>query len=285
MNARVRADLLRSFSLVFILTVLAVGAMGASELKHLRREYLGKTVLLRGMYAGNKLQFDSSGNLIGTAEREAWTVAQIEITKIDFKHKTLEISGRRLAMVAASDGSLATVYRGFRDKDSKETKKPERVAITMDSPDPTKWESSIRNVLILDRSNWNSVIPEYWHAYLDHSPNPNSAPDSEGVVRVLSDGTKVYKAGGAVSQATATYSPDPEYTEPARQARYQGTAVYQLIVDTDGRPRDIQIKKPLGFGLDDNGAGVIRQWKFVPAMREGKPVCVAVNVEVSWALW
>jgi Gram-negative bacterial tonB protein. len=58
-----------------------------------------------------------------------------------------------------------------------------------------------------------------------------------------------------------------------------------LIVDADGNPLDIQVQKPVGFGLEDVGAAVLREWRFVPGTREGKPVCVAIRVEVSWHLY
>jgi outer membrane biosynthesis protein TonB len=50
--------------------------------------------------------------------------------------------------------------------------------------------------------------------------------------------------GNGVSAPQALYTPNPEYTEEARQAKYQGTVVLWLIVGADGKPRDIRVSRP-----------------------------------------
>src|SRR5215831_7033921 len=63
-------------------------------------------------------------------------------------------------------------------------------------------------------------------------------------------GGGVFRVGGGVSAPKAIFSPDPEYSEEARKAKYQGTCVLWLIVGPDGKPRDIHIQRGLGMGLD-----------------------------------
>jgi TonB family protein len=69
-----------------------------------------------------------------------------------------------------------------------------------------------------------------------------------------------------------------------REAKYQGTSVLWLIVGEDGAPRDIRIAKPLGMGLDDEAVRTVATWKFDPAMKDGTPVPVMINVEVNFRL-
>jgi protein TonB len=98
-------------------------------------------------------------------------------------------------------------------------------------------------------------------------------------------GGGVFRIGGGVSPPRALSTPDPEYSEEARKAKYQGTVVLWLIVDANGRPRDLRVARSLGMGLDQKAMEAVRNWKFEPAMKDGKPVAVQMNVEVSFRLY
>ncbi len=95
----------------------------------------------------------------------------------------------------------------------------------------------------------------------------------------------VFRVGGGVSAPRVTYGPDPEYSERARSAGYQGVCVLWLIVDTDGVPHDIKVARSLGMGLDEKAIEAVRTWRFKPAMKDGVPVAVQINVEVSFRLY
>ena len=98
-------------------------------------------------------------------------------------------------------------------------------------------------------------------------------------------GGGVFRVGGGVSAPRAVFTPDPEYSEEARKAKYQGTCVLWLIVGQDGRPREIKIARSLGMGLDEKAIEAVRNWKFEPAMKDGQPVSVQINVEVNFRLY
>src|SRR5215813_4901667 len=98
-------------------------------------------------------------------------------------------------------------------------------------------------------------------------------------------GGGVFRVGGGVSAHRDLNTPDPEYSEEARKAKYQGTCVLWLIVDSQGKPRDIKVARSLGLGLDEKAIEAVRNWRFDPAMKDGKPVAVQINVEVSFRLY
>jgi len=68
-------------------------------------------------------------------------------------------------------------------------------------------------------------------------------------------------------------------------AKYQGTTVLTIVVDSTGDVKRVRVARPLGLGLDEQAAAKISTWKFTPAEREGKPVAVQVNVEVTFNLY
>jgi len=98
-------------------------------------------------------------------------------------------------------------------------------------------------------------------------------------------GGGVYKVGGGISAPQAISAPDPAYTEEARRAKKQGTCVLWLIVDAAGHPRDIKVVRGLGLGLDAKALEAVQQWRFQPALKDGKPVDVQISVEVEFHLY
>ena len=102
--------------------------------------------------------------------------------------------------------------------------------------------------------------------------------------RHSSESAAVFKAAG-VTVPRCSYCPQPSYTDAARSAKYQGTAKFNVVVDENGRGSSISLLDPAGHGLDVEAIKMIRTWKFMPAIREGKPVAVCVMIEVSFKLY
>ena len=98
-------------------------------------------------------------------------------------------------------------------------------------------------------------------------------------------GGGAFRVGNGVSAPRALDTPDPEYSEEARKAKYQGVVVLWLIVGPDGKPRDIRVSRPLGMGLDQKAIEAVQRWRFEPAMKDGRPVAVQINVEVNFRLY
>jgi len=98
-------------------------------------------------------------------------------------------------------------------------------------------------------------------------------------------GGGAYRVGGGVSAPKALYQPDPEYSEEARKAKYQGTVLLWVIVGPDGKAHEVRVQRSLGMGLDEKAMEAVKLWKFEPAKLNGSPVAVQVNVEVNFHLY
>jgi periplasmic protein TonB len=98
-------------------------------------------------------------------------------------------------------------------------------------------------------------------------------------------GGGLYHVGGGVSPPQVIYSVDPEFSDEARRAKYQGVCVVAIIVDAQGNPQRIQVVRHLGMGLDEKAVEAVKQYKFKPAMLQGKPVPVEVNIEVNFRIY
>ncbi len=77
---------------------------------------------------------------------------------------------------------------------------------------------------------------------------------------------------------------EPQYSEEARKARYQGTVILEAIVRKDGTVDILHVVRSLGFGLDENAIQALKQWRFRPGLKNGVPVDVALNIEVNFNL-
>jgi len=98
-------------------------------------------------------------------------------------------------------------------------------------------------------------------------------------------GGGLYHVGGGVSAPQLIFSPDPEFSDEARRAKYQGVCVVSLIVDAQGNPQRVAVVRHLGMGLDEKAVEAVKQYKFKPATLQGKPVPVEVNIEVNFRIY
>jgi TonB family protein len=94
----------------------------------------------------------------------------------------------------------------------------------------------------------------------------------------------VFRVGGGVSAPELVFKIDPEYSEQARKAKFQGTVVLNLVVQRDGTVRDIKIIDSLGLGLDEKAIEAVKQWRFRPGLKNGQPVDVSAIIEVTFRL-
>lgn len=97
-------------------------------------------------------------------------------------------------------------------------------------------------------------------------------------------GGGVYRIGGGVSQPVPLLKVEPEYSEEARKAKFQGTVLLSIVVDENGKTRDVKVLRPLGLGLDEKAIEAVMKWKFKPGYKDGRPVAVLANVEINFRL-
>ena len=94
----------------------------------------------------------------------------------------------------------------------------------------------------------------------------------------------VFRIGQGVSAPRLISQIEPEYSEEARKAKYQGAVMLEVVVDENGHPRDIRITHPLGLGLDEKAIEAVKKWRFLPGRKDGKAVSVLAVIEVNFRL-
>jgi periplasmic protein TonB len=80
------------------------------------------------------------------------------------------------------------------------------------------------------------------------------------------------------------YKIEPEFSEEARKAKFQGTVILSIEVDESGRATNLRVISSPGLGLDQKAIEAVAQWRFRPASQGGKPVASSARVEVNFHL-
>jgi TonB family protein len=136
-----------------------------------------------------------------------------------------------------------------------------------------------------------------------YTTNPNMDGEFRNIrVRLPGDTTSTvrsrmgYSAGrarGVVESSAAVpgqsapipiFSPEAEYADEARKAKFQGTVTLTVQVEPSGQVTNINVTRRLGLGLDEKAVEAVRRWRFKPGTMGGQPVPVLGEVEVNFRL-
>ena len=98
-------------------------------------------------------------------------------------------------------------------------------------------------------------------------------------------GGGIRRIGGGVSAPIVLFAPEPQFSEEARKAKVSGNVLVYLQVDASGKPTHVRVLRGIGLGLDEKAKEAVLQYKFKPAMEDGKPVAVEMNVEVNFQIF
>ncbi len=100
-------------------------------------------------------------------------------------------------------------------------------------------------------------------------------------------GGGMFRAGvNGVGSPVCIYCPQPEYSDEARKAKYQGTVLLDVTVTADGRVTNPVVIKGPGLGLEEKALAQVKNWKMRPAVGpSGKPVNCRVQIEVTFHLY
>jgi TonB family protein len=96
----------------------------------------------------------------------------------------------------------------------------------------------------------------------------------------------VYEPGNGVTLPSVIREVRPSHTEAAKEARIEGTVLLQCVVMSDGTTANIVVAQSLDqvHGLDAAAVDALKQWRFKPGTKDGKPVAVRVHIKMTFTL-
>jgi TonB family protein len=262
------------FTLVFVmgrkaiflfpaLLVLHVAIAHADGVKDaLKQKYKNQLLALRSPLTGRTQKFDSSGQPANPPSVGQWLFyGGIYVEKLDVSNETLRLEGPQVAPTGQKKkGKPVFVPIG----------KPITVEIHLDQPlvSADQAQAVMDRVFFLGAEALQHTKPEYRRSDNASPIGPIYAIGKEGV-----------------KNPQSVYAPDPAFSEEARRAKYQGTAILSVVVDKEGNVSRIRLERPLGMGLDENAMERLKTWRFKPGTYNGQPVAVEMNIEVSFNLY
>jgi TonB family protein len=243
------------------------------ELNH---RLMGKPLYLKAFWRDDKLHFDPNGNLVGTSVPVSFTVAGFDLKKVQLKRDKLILEGRRVGLdltdnkptrVALQVGSL-----GQHD---------ESMHIEIDANPSGDYGKALDAIFVDGVARLVPLLPTYWSSYarkvfLFEAPmQPRNDPDRARAKRI----------GGRVTAPTLLKHPEPEFSAAARALKHSGNCVVSFRVETDGTVSHVSVVRAIGLGLDEHALAAVQQYTFKPAMQDGIPVIVELNVEVNFHIF
>ncbi|MFP5235197.1 MAG: energy transducer TonB [Acidobacteriota bacterium] len=119
-------------------------------------------------------------------------------------------------------------------------------------------------------------LPQPWHLYYKAvNAHTDYQPSDPSVLRQSQVDRK----------AKLLTAVDPASNDYAQKNGVAGVAMYHVVVGPDGKAAQIAVGRPIGFGLDENAVAAIRKATFQPAMKDGKPVPVLLNLIVEFRIY
>ncbi len=94
----------------------------------------------------------------------------------------------------------------------------------------------------------------------------------------------VYDPGGDVTRPKLVHSVEPAFSTKSNEAFVEGTVTVSAVVNTHGTLTELEVLKGLSAAQDRSALDALKEWRFEPGSKGGKPVNVRVKIQVDFHL-
>jgi TonB family protein len=115
-------------------------------------------------------------------------------------------------------------------------------------------------------------------------PREEQQSASSSIEELLKRSGALEPGKDGVGEPQCEKCPFPYYTNPAREAKYSAKVLLAVVIDENGAVKDLRVVRAGKYGLTEEAIRVVRNWRFKPATKGGKPVAVATFIEVTFRL-
>jgi TonB family protein len=253
--------------LIFLLLLQApAGAAADGALRDsLTAKYAKEIVSVRGFPAGTRLEFDTSGALVGSTPGVFTLDGSLRVDIVNVSPDRVELRGRQ-----------AYLEYNTRTKKLEETVGGNRMTLEFARNSTTPVERNIESALVFFEG-LPKLVPAYWEKFLSGNGELESVVDPVTRLAVPRASEVQGLVPKVIMQTTPAY---PRAVQPLAVA---GSVLLRVIVDEQGKPKVADIVTPIGYGLDQSAIDAVNQWQFEPARKDGKGVKVYFRVRVNFS--
>lgn len=181
--------------------------------------------------------------------------------------KSDDAAGAAATQTATADGTASD--RPADSGSATTTTSPAHAARRMREAIDTAFAMSLDDKMI-------AAMPSFWKLYYQAAAAQSDyRPSDPGI----------YRQNSVDQKAKIVSAFEPPSNEFAQACGIVGMAQYHVVIGADGKPQEIVVGRPIGFGLDENAADTIRKASFEPALKDGKPVPVVLDVVVQFRIY
>lgn len=119
-------------------------------------------------------------------------------------------------------------------------------------------------------------LPTFWKLYYDAAAHQTDYRPADPAI---------YRENAVDQKPKLLSALEPPSNEYAQENGVAGMALYHAVIGADGKPEEIVVARPIGFGLDENAADTIRKASFSPAIKDGRPVPVLIDLVVQFRIF
>jgi len=93
---------------------------------------------------------------------------------------------------------------------------------------------------------------------------------------------KIYELTNDITPPRLIHRVNPTYSPGSKGVRLEGSVYLEMVITSRGEPGAVRVVKSLAEDVDRAALDAVKQWRFDPARKDGKPVAVRVTVEVAF---
>jgi len=256
----------------------------------LQSKYQDKTVILRHFYAGQRLSFDSKGQIAKETSEEFWTTcSMVAIKDLKFTDRRLIIEGRR---VMYQFDLAAKKFIDIKEDPARVDPKLDmaqqfhaEVALAGGLEWKTALKDAMEKIFLKETENLVDWVPQCWKLYFRRQTPPEQAEINTWFSTIGKD-ILTRQTPGIISARHISRNHHASfrasYTEEARIAGVNGCVNAVGVVDAQGKPGNLQIIVPMGLGLDESALDQMSKWQYEPAQLNGRPVSFVTDFEICF---
>lgn len=122
------------------------------------------------------------------------------------------------------------------------------------------------------------------------APSPTPTTPSVSVGASMAGGSdadpnRIFSGREVTAKARVLAKPEPTYTESARKFGVTGTVVFRVVFSKDGEVTNLHVMSKLPHGLTQQAISAARAIRFTPAMKDGQPVSMWMELQYNFNLY